>query len=692
MAIADSRSPAPLTLAPAIGIVAMVAGLLLTGAAGASLLADPGATVRWGLPLATMVARTAAALTIGALTLCALVLVPPSRDGQARDGQARDRRSHDDQPGDGRSPAPRSPDGPDRAAPWRRAARVASISAIVWALATLVIAVLTFARAAGRPLGAQTFGAELAYFLTELPLGRNHLVATIMIATLALLCTAVTTMRAAALCAVAALAALLPMASTGHAAGSASHELAVSSLWMHVGAVSVWAGGLAVLCALPSLLGDDLTGAASRYSRIAGWAFALTGLSGLVNATIRMSTVGDLATGYGTLLVVKVVAFVALGAAGWYHRNRTLARLPERPRTFWRLAFAEVLLMAGVYGVSVALGSSPPPVPQEPVSDPGPVWAHTGHQPPQDPTWGTWFTQWRLDVLFAVVAVVLAGMYVVWVRRLRRRGDSWPVARSVAWLLGCVLFAWVTNGGPAVYGMVLFSAHMIQHMLLVMVVPILFVLGSPVTLALRALPSRGDGSRGPREWLLALVHSRWARFFANPVVAAVNFAGSMIVFYYTPLFSLSLSTHVGHVLMVVHFTLAGYMFAAVLIGRDPGIPHPPYPLRLVMLFATMAFHAFFGVAITQSTTLFAADHFGALGLPWWVDALADQHTGGGITWGIGEIPTLALAVAVAVEWSRDEERTARREDRRADRDEGAELAAYNARLAALARRDEAERD
>src|SRR5690606_41555585 len=90
----------------------------------------------------------------------------------------------------------------------------------------------------------------------------------------------------------------------------------------------------------------------------------------------------------------------------------------------------------------------------------------------------------------------------------------------------------VTSGGPAVYGLVLFSGHMVQHMLLAMVVPIFLVLGAPVTLALRALPARTDGSHGPREWLLALVHSRWAQFWARPVVAAINFAGSMIVFYY----------------------------------------------------------------------------------------------------------------------------------------------------------------
>lgn len=667
---------AVLASAPLAGMIALLTALAFTGAAAASLLGDPGALVRWGLPVATMAMRTSAAVTIGALALCALVLPAPAGGADA----AADRAAA------GRAEAPAS----GRA--WSLAARLAAVAAGAWTLSAVVVAVFTFARSAGRPVGGATFGDELGYFLTELSLGRHHLAGVLVVAALAVACHAIGTPRGAAWCSVAAFVALLPMALTGHAAGATSHDLAVSSLWLHVGAAAVWAGGLVVLCAVGPRLAGEAADAARRYSRMAGWCFVLVGLSGVVNAAIRIGSTADVLSDYGLLLVAKATGFAALGLMGWAHRVRTLRALPQRPRLFWRLAAGEVVLMAGVFGISVALGVTPPPVPQEPVADPGPVWALTGHPAPPPLTPAMWLTQWRLDVLFALVAVVLAGMYLVWARRLRRRGDAWPAGRTLAWLLGCLLFAWVTNGAPAVYGMVLFSVHMVQHMLLAMVIPILFVLGSPVTLAVRALPGRGDGTRGPREWLLAIVHSRWAAFFSHPVVAAANFAGSMIVFYYTPLFGLSLSTHVGHVLMVVHFTLAGYVFASVLIGRDPGIRQPSHPLRLVLLFATMAFHAFFGVAITQSTTLFAADHFGALGLPWWVDALADQHVGGAVTWGIGEIPTLMLAIAVALAWSRDDERSARRGDRQADRDHDAELVAYNARLAQLAtRHEEAER-
>src|SRR5680860_146379 len=229
---------------------------------------------------------------------------------------------------------------------------------------------------------------------------------------------------------------------------------------------------------------------------------------------------------------------------------------------------------------------------------------------------------------------------------------------------------------------------MLAHMVLAMVTPVLFVLAAPVTLALRALPGRRDGSRGPREWLLWVVDSRLGRLVANPVVAAVGFVSSMIVFYLTPLFDLALSSHAGHLAMVVHFSLVGYLFANALIGIDPGPRRPAYPIRLLLLFATVAFHAFFGVAIAESTVLLAADWYGALGLPWGVDALADQQRGANLAWAIGEAPTLALAAAVAVRWAHEDERTARRRDRASARDGDAELEAYNAMLAGLAEREE----
>jgi putative copper resistance protein D len=236
--------------------------------------------------------------------------------------------------------------------------------------------------------------------------------------------------------------------------------------------------------------------------------------------------------------------------------------------------------------------------------------------------------------------------------------------------------------------MVTFSGHMVEHMLLVMAVPLPIVWAAPVTLALRALPPRHDGTRGPREWIRIIVESRWMRFLANPVVAAVNFAGSLIVFYYTPIFEFALRNHAGHLWMIVHFTLAGYLFANALVGIDPGPKRPPYALRVVLLFATMAFHAFFGVALTTSQVLLAPRWYGLMGRDWGASAIVDQQYGGAFAWGLGEIPVLILAVGVLVAWRTADTRTAKRLDREAVRTGDADLNAYNSMLGRLSRTDE----
>ena len=258
--------------------------------------------------------------------------------------------------------------------------------------------------------------------------------------------------------------------------------------------------------------------------------------------------------------------------------------------------------------------------------------------------------------------------------------------RTLGWVLGWAIFVWATSGAPGVYGRLLFSVHMVMHMTVAMTVPILLVLAAPVTLALRTLKPRHDNTLGPRELLLALVHSRYLKVIGNPVVAAVIFFGTLIVFYYSPLFELALRTHTGHVLMIVHFLLAGYLFAWALVGVDPGPRHWTPALLLVILFGTISFHAFFGVALTSGTSLLAPTFFQGLHLPWAVDLLADQRTGGAVAWGIGELPTLILALLVTLAWVRSDSAESRRLDRQADRDDDAELKAYNAQLASMSQR------
>jgi cytochrome c oxidase assembly factor CtaG/putative copper export protein len=665
----------------AAGVGAALVGVWFSGAALPTVLRDPGALVRWGLPVAKTLSELAGALTLGALVLAVGVLprrvVVQGKAGRATTG------------------GPDATPGARLGVAYPRALLVASIAAGAWTVLGIATLVLTYASVSGLPLGAPGFSQQIGDYVSTFDLGRAQLGIVVAAAVVSALAIVISTPTGAAWAVVLVVVALWQQAQTGHASGTSDHDLATTSMFLHLVGAAVWIGALAALAVLARSLGRDVGPAVKRYSVIAGWCLAAVGASGIINAVIRVGGFPGLATRYGVLVLVKAALLGVLGVLGLAHRRAAIPRLMRGDaagRLFWRVVLVELAVMGAVSGVAVALAASAPPIPQTAPPASTPALIVTGHPLPPEPTTLRWVTEWRWDVVLSALAVTGAVVYVRWAWRLHARGDAWPVLRTVSWVTGMLLFFWTTNGGPAVYGHVLFSAHMLEHMLLATVLPILLVLAAPVTLALRALPVRhtvvrGDDSRGPREWILVLVHSRWGQFFANPLVAAANFAVSMLAFYYTGIFEWSLRSSVGHLAMAVHFSLVGYLFVNALIGVDPGPKRPGYPQRLLLLFATMAFHAFFGVTLMSGDALLAADWFGLLGRPWGPTALADQQTGGGIAWGIGELPTVAVAIAVAMSWSRDDDRTARRRDRTVDRAGDVEMDEYNAMLARIARQD-----
>ncbi|MCX2930565.1 cytochrome c oxidase assembly protein [Mycobacterium sp. CVI_P3] len=309
-----------------------------------------------------------------------------------------------------------------------------------------------------------------------------------------------------------------------------------------------------------------------------------------------------------------------------------------------------------------------------------------GYELPQAPNALRLLTVWRFDVLLGTAAVVMASAYVIGVIRLRRRGDSWPTGRLAAWLFGCAALLLATCSGVRAYGSAMFSVHMSEHMALNMFIPVFLVLGAPITLALRALPTAGAGHPpGPREWLLWLVHSRASRFLSHPATAFVLFVGSLYAVYFTPLFDTLVRYHWGHEFMSVHFMITGYLFFWGIIGIDPGPKRLPFIGRLGMLFAVMPFHAFFGIATMTMTSILGGTFYRYLGLPWLASLSDDQHLGGAIAWGSSELPVIVVVVALVYQWASQDRRTATRTDRHADAHYDDDLDAYNAMLRELAK-------
>ncbi|WP_228389124.1 cytochrome c oxidase assembly protein [Cumulibacter manganitolerans] len=282
-------------------------------------------------------------------------------------------------------------------------------------------------------------------------------------------------------------------------------------------------------------------------------------------------------------------------------------------------------------------------------------------------TVGALFTQSSVDPLLVTGVVLVAAAYLLGVERLRRGGVHWPVGRTVSFLVGGLgTLSFVTMSGVGAYDETLFSVHMVQHMVLVMITPIFLALGAPVTLALRALP------KGGRRRLTAVLHWRVARFYMHPLVGFLLFIGSPWLLYFTGWYEASVENVWLHELLHVHFLVSGCIFFWPLVGLDPIPGRVGYPFRILIMFATMPFHAFLGLTIMQYSSLLAGGYYQSLDLPW-SDPFSDQRVGGGLLWASGELVGLLMVGAALYQWMRASEREAAREDRRLDREEALRL-------------------
>ena len=476
-----------------------------------------------------------------------------------------------------------------------------------------------------------------------------------------------------------------------HAASGGSHSLVIGSLVIHVIGLSLWVGGILALAMLSE---SDRAIAVPRFSHLALWSAIAVVISGTVNAWTRLNFESALNSIYAYIVIAKTVATIALVAIGYLHRKNLEGKESINWNGFARLLSVEAIIMV----VTIAMGSwlSNTGSPDRPGLEKfDPALAVVGIATPPKPTWPSIFVSYEPNALIIGILVIMVALYIKGVMVLTKRGDKWPVGRTVSFAAGIAVIDFATSGGLGLYAHFSFSYHMIAHMLLAMIAPIGLVLGAPMTLALRTLPQgRTPTERGVRGSLLAVLHSKVGLFYTNPIVALLIFDGSLFALYFTDLFASMMQSHIGHLFMTLHFLAAGFLFFFVVIGIDPNPRKIPHLVKIVILFAAMSIHAFFSVALMSTTTLIDKGFFASLQTPWLTDLLADQKLGGSVGWAMGEIPILIALVATFINWLRDDTREAKRIDRNIVRQAAMgqpdDLANYNQYLQKLAQRDKNE--
>lgn len=604
---------------------------------------DPGLLVGWLVPTMTTLSTIASVATVGML-MVAVFLLPSGRELEGLSV---------------------------------RAVRLAARWSAAWAVFAAVAMVVDACDTLSKPLSGMDLN-QLGSYITQFAPGAASMLEILVAVYVAVICRWTLHVHTLAITIGVALAGVGFPALSSHASAAGNHDLAVPALLAHALGITVWVGGLLAL-GWVSLRGSKrLTPAVERYSVMALWAYGVVAVSGLTAAWVNLGGLSHLDSAYGALVIAKVVLLVALGGFGVAQRRRLAAGTSR----FVTLAISELAVMFTAVAIGVVLSRTATPLGDDVLSSA--AERLIGEAVPPAPT------PWRIAFGFNPngfgLAIIIFGtlFYGLGLRIMHRRGDAWPVGRTISWFFGLVVIAWATFGGLGRYALVMFSYHMVSHMMLAMVAPIFIVLGAPVTLALRTLPGpRRQGENSPRGLLTWLLHSWIGRLYTHPVIAAGNFVISLYAIYFTGLFQSLMSSHWGHMFMELHFLVSGVLFFYVIIGVDPAPRRLPPVARMGLLLVTIPAHAFFAVTLMAYKTVLAKDYFETINRPYHTNLLHDQFVGAGFAWAVSEIPTLVVILVLLVQWYRQDTREAARKDRAASRDHDAELRDYNDYLKSL---------
>lgn len=454
-----------------------------------------------------------------------------------------------------------------------------------------------------------------------------------------------------------------------HSAQAGSHGLAIGTLVIHVIAISIWFGGVSALYFMDR---ETRSIALPRVSTISTWSLVAIVATGVTSSLLRLGLSSDWFTIYGLLIIIKVVILGSIVVIA--------LKIKKNLAQVHLVGFESALLVITMIIGSLLSRVTPlidAELPVDPARD------LVGVTMPAAPTWQRLFFEYEADALILGALIFVTALYIRGVVALVRRGDRWPVGRTISFAIGISLLDYSTSGGLGLYGIFSFKYHMVAHMVLSMIAPIFIILSAPLTLALRTLPQgRGKEERGIRRWFLSILHSRISSIWTHPITALAIFDGSLFALYFTPLFGDLMSSHFGHLAMNLHFIGAGLLFFYVIVGVDPNPRRTHHLVRMVILLAAMSIHAFFSLALMSSTTLIDGGYYESLQRPWDLDLLADQRTGASLGWAMGEIPIIIAFIATFIQWLRSDAREAKRADRNSER----ELAEYNEYLRELAER------
>ena len=660
------RSTWPIYVGAAI-IAGLVGGFIslffLADSLAALGIPDPGRLTTFGLPFFRAVAWILMALSVGSFLTSAFFINPvvPEKDN-ARLNEAT-----------------LTVDG-------FIAKRTGSFAAFCVALVALVEAPLVMSDVSGTPLTQVLNVQMMSMALDQVATAQVWVVTAVMAAAVGVLGLVSNKWTMQPVLFVLSVLMVVPLGMEGHSASGGDHDYGTNSFLWHLVFMVLWIGGILALIAHGRRLGPDMTMAVRRYSTLALVAAGAMTISGLVNAAIRIEFSDWFTTRYGLIIVAKTALTLLLVFFGFVHRQITIPQLAKKPQLFLRVAIIEVAVMAATAGVAITMGRTPPPPPRDPNLNS--MQIVMGFELSEAPSWGNMLTQFRFDVMFGTIGLVLAALYAYALWRVRRRGLEWSGWRTTWWMLGSLGLTVFMSTGTGMYIPATYSMHMLGHMVLSMVIPLMLVLGAPLTLIMEAFESGRPGRPSIHDWAVALTKSKILGFITNPIVNVLQFLFFFYVLYLSfDLYQLAISEHAGHVLMNFAFLISGYIYFWEVVGPDPIPKRSKTLIRLGILFASMPIHLFMGVYLMQLNEILGLQYYLSLEIPWDHDLMQDQKVGGGIAWGFGQFPLVIVFGKLFVDWLREDRAESKFYDAKAEVDGDVDMEEYNKMLAELSRRN-----
>ena len=446
-----------------------------------------------------------------------------------------------------------------------------------------------------------------------------------------------------------------------HGGGVSTHQWAVVSGFTNGVSIALWISGVIAIFLIVSnrdLTQDQKSLALHKFSFLAGFAVISFIISGSINSYTRLNSLIEIvSTTYGQLVIAKISLLISALVVAINIRKRLQTEIKK-------LVGLEMGLLLFTLGISVVLASTA--YPKTGAAAFTLIESITGYPEPAKFELSYALTTFAIEPFTFSVGILAIALYIFGVLRLQKRGDSWPIGRSICWITAVLIGMYVTNTMLGRYAVLMFSAHMAVHMILAMVVPILLPLGAPLTLALRVLPPnetvRNSDSqvRNIRDWIVSLMNSKYIHTLSHPIISFFLFAGSTWVLYFSPLLTVLMSSHLGHLFMHAHFILLGYLFFWNILGIDPAPRKIPDGLRLGLVFAAAVFHGIFGFITYSAASPLGGGWFSEVAPSWLENQIQDQQLGGGIAWGFGELPTILVLAILVYQWASRDEKTSRR--------------------------------